>query len=77
MPRHLVEHYNVIMKEPLTTFTNTERPTRSMQESEIVQAPGVIKNNKVTDPNNMSGELIKIIVYSKSFVSTIKTWLNN
>ena len=70
LPHHQMEHFSAIESEPTTSIMNMEQPT--IQDREVQQALKALKNNKATGPDNMRGELFKILADSKIFINTIK-----
>ena len=70
LPHHQMEHFSAIESEPTTSIMNMEQPT--IQDREVQQALKALKNNKATGPDNMRGELFKILADSKIFINAIK-----
>ncbi len=71
LPQNLMEHFSAIEIESPAEIMNMEHPT--FQDKEIKQALKALKNNKAAaGPDNMRGELFKILADSNIFVSTLR-----
>lgn len=75
LPAHLLEHYDAIQVETPPSITNMKQAT--ITELDITQALTNLKNNKATGPDNIKGELFKLLANSHIFKSTLQACLNN
>ncbi|MPC99458.1 hypothetical protein E2C01_094872 [Portunus trituberculatus] len=73
-PAHLLEHLSAIETESPPSIMNMEHP--DIKDREIIQALKSITNNKAAGPDNLRGELFKLLADSKICIQTTKKCRN-